>query len=85
MIPAYIILTIILLVVLICFGLLTVAEGDIDLSEKEDRYVFFGVGTLLLIGILVWPLTLVLAVPLAVCYGLYSLVKLAGMKRKGEF
>lgn len=84
MIATWIVVSVILVMALLAAGFTILMQGDIDFSDKEDRYIFFGLGTLLLFGAFLWPVALVLAVPVALCYGLYSLVRLAGMRRRGE-
>lgn len=83
MMTVYIGVTMFFLMFWMAAAFITFEELVLD-GDKQDRYLYFGVGTLVLIGILIWPLTLGLAIPAGMVYGLYSLVQLGKMKRRGE-
>lgn len=79
----YLVIMFILLFCVLGAACATFPEFILD-GDKTDRYAWFGFTTLGIIVTLLWPLALALVVPAGMCYGLYSLVKLAGMWRRGE-
>jgi hypothetical protein len=80
----YGVVTVILLVLWLICTVGSLFVGTADGLDKEEWQVVAACSTAGLFFVFLWPLALPVALVVGVCYGLYSIVKVAGRVRRGE-